>query len=85
MILNIAYFVQGILGVNVRSKYSHTSDTTLDHRVSAYTQINKMIRCNSILAQLQASGTWLQHNRTRTALNRVDQLGVTLRWGTPVQ
>ena len=68
-------------GINVRNRYATLSDNDLDTMVSSCTEQNRMIGCNSILAQLRASGVWVQRHRTA----RVDPIGVALRWSTSVQ
>ena len=47
-------------GINVRNRYATLSDNDLNTMVSSCTEQNRMIGCNSILAQLQASGDWMQ-------------------------
>ena len=49
--VNIAYFSRAL------NTYSRISHCALDRRVSVYTQMNRMIVCNSILALLPDSVT----------------------------
>ena len=65
----------------MRNRYATLSDNDLNTMVSSCTEQNRMIGCNSILAQLQASGVWVQRHRRA----RVDPIGVALKWSTSVQ
>ena len=57
-------------GINVRNRYATLSDNDLDTMVSSCTEQNRMIGCNSILAQLWASGVWVQRHRIRASLKQ---------------
>ena len=64
-------------GLTIRSRYANLSNSELDDRIRSYTQRNRMLGCNSILARLQADCIRVQRHRVRSSLHRVDPLGVS--------
>ena len=71
--------------MNMRSRYTRITDSELDNIVRGYTQQNRMLGCNSVVARLRSRGVVIQRHRVRSSLHRVDPSGIAIRWSRAIQ